>query len=608
MATAATEVAPTQIVTVASGGFNSLPSRVRIAIMVGIAGIIAIAVSTILWVRSPDYRVLFSNLSDRDGGAIVAALGQMNVPYKFADGGGAILVPAAQVHDVRLRLASQGLPRGGSVGFELLEQQKFGITQFQEQVNYQRALEGELARSVQSLGQVQSARVHLAIPKPSVFLRETQKPTASVLVTLYPNKSLDRAQINGIVHLVSASVPELTTKNVSVVDQTGALLSGNGEAGELRLDPTQLAYVQQVESQLVKRINDLLEPILGRANFRAQINADVDFTQTESTDERYKPNGNPGESTVRSTQTSESASTGPNSTPQGIPGALSNQPPGQTTAAIVAPPARPGAAQAGEASDTVVRNPAATQRSSVINYEVDKTVRHTRGPTGAIKRLSAAVVVNYRKPAEGEEKPAPLSEREIADITALVREAMGFREDRGDSLKVTAAPFSIDAQETPAEVPIWQRPEMINLGIEALKYLLVALFVGYLFLGVLRPILKQFVSPPPVQVSPLPGDLALAGAGATTAAALEQNASAGRAAALGTDGAAPDAETEAKLVEQPEDEDDLLLPMQKQDKRAIANILRGPDKVLNAKEIAKQDPKLVANVLRNWVNGSNGDE
>src|SRR5262245_34403362 len=315
-------------------GFARLPGRNRIALLIAVAAVVAAVLAAVLWSGTSEYRVLFSNLSDRDGGAIVQALGQMNVPYKFSEGGGAILVPANQVHDVRLRLASQGLPRGGTVGFELMENQKFGTTQFQEQVNYQRGLEGELARSIQSLAAVQSARVHLAIPKPSVFLRETQKPSASVLVNLHPGRTLDRAQVAGIQHLVSASVPDLPLKAVSVVDQSGALLSGPAETRPgAQLDPGQLAYVNQLEASYVRRIQDILEPVVGRANVRAQVTTDLDFSESEATAETFKPNQSPQEAAIRSQQTRESASNTPGG-PGGVPGALTNQPAPAATAPI----------------------------------------------------------------------------------------------------------------------------------------------------------------------------------------------------------------------------------------------------------------------------------
>lgn len=204
----------------------------RVAIGGGIALILALMIAVWMWSQAPEYRVLFSNYSDRDGGAITASLDQMGVQYKFSEGGSAILVPAEQIHDLRLKLAAQGLPKGGNVGFELMENQKLGVSQFLEQVNYQRSLEGELARSIQSLGSVSAARVHLALPKPSVFVRDQQKPTASVLLNLQPGRALDQGQVSAISHLVASSVPELTIGNVTVVDQNGTLLSEQANKGD----------------------------------------------------------------------------------------------------------------------------------------------------------------------------------------------------------------------------------------------------------------------------------------------------------------------------------------------------------------------------------------
>ncbi len=245
-------------------GFGNLPAKHILMLLAGIAALAAIAVASINWARTPDYKVLFANLSDRDGGSVMASLSQMNVPYRFAEGGGAILVPASMVHEARLKLASQGLPKGGTVGFELMETQRFGVTQFQERLNFQRGLEGELSRSIQALAAVQNARVHLALPAQNGFMREQQKPSASVLLALHPGRTLDRAQVAGIVHLVAASVPELSPKEVSVIDQTGALLSQNGESQSVGLDPGQLNYIRQIESGYIQRITDILEPILGR--------------------------------------------------------------------------------------------------------------------------------------------------------------------------------------------------------------------------------------------------------------------------------------------------------------------------------------------------------
>ena len=264
-----------------SAFFQSALAR-NLALGAGMALVLGIMTAVWMWNQKPDYRVLFSNYSDRDGGAIVAALQQMNVPHQFAEGGGAILVPAERVHDARLKLASQGLPQGGNVGFELLENQKLGVSQFLEQVNFQRAMEGELSRTINSISVVQSARVHLAIPKPSVFVREKEKPTASVLLNLHPGRTIDRQQVSAILHLVSSSVPELTAQNVTVVDQNGILLSSpENQAGKRQIDPAQLKYVQDLKDGIVRRIEWILTPLVGAGNVRAEANVDLDFTHVE---------------------------------------------------------------------------------------------------------------------------------------------------------------------------------------------------------------------------------------------------------------------------------------------------------------------------------------
>src|ERR1035437_5993720 len=317
-----------------------LSNQQKILLMVAIAVVIALVVAGNTWIKQADYRILFSNISERDGGAVIAALEQRNVPYKFSDSGSAILVPSSRVHDVRLRLATQGLPKGGGVGFELMENQKFGISQFAEQVNYQRGLEGELARTIQSIGAVQAARVHLAIPKPTVFVREELKPSASVLLNLYAGRLLDPGQIAGIQNLVSASVPNLSASSVTLIDQNGTMLSQLKSAlMDAGLDPSQIKYVQEIEASAIKRIDDILSPIVGQGNDRVQVAADVDFSQNEQTAETHRPNTTPPDIAIRSQQTSESASATPSAL--GVPGALSNQPPVPATAPITQPGAGP---------------------------------------------------------------------------------------------------------------------------------------------------------------------------------------------------------------------------------------------------------------------------
>src|SRR5436190_18423516 len=244
---------------------QATPLRSKVSALIGVASLAGIVFAMTAWNSHGDYKVLYANLADKDGGAVRAQLSQMNVPYRMSEGGSAILVPAAQVHDLRLKMATAGLPKGAISGFELMDSARFGQTQFQERLTFQRGLEGELTRSIGSLAAVQAARVHLALPNQNGFFREQQKPSASVLLTLHPGRALDRAQVAGIVHLVSSSVPELDPKAVSVLDQSGALLTsgGDGLSAASGLDAHQLQYVNQVESGYNKRIVELLEPIVG---------------------------------------------------------------------------------------------------------------------------------------------------------------------------------------------------------------------------------------------------------------------------------------------------------------------------------------------------------
>lgn len=531
-------------------GFAQTPGGRGFFLMLGVAAILAVMSGIWMWSQQPDYRVLFSNFSDRDGGAIVASLQQMNVPYKFADGGGAILVPAAQVHDARLKLAAQGLPKGGNVGFELMENQKLGVSQFLEQVNFQRALEGELARSIQSLSAVQAARVHLALPKASVFVREQQKPTASVLLNLHPGRALDPGQVSAIVHLVASSVPELLTKNVTVVDQSGNLLSETARPGSSNtLDPTQLKYLQELQQSIVKRIESILTPIVGANNVRAEATADVDFSRTEQAAESYKPNGEPSNAAIRSQQSSETQSSAP-LVASGVPGALSNQPQPNATAPITAP-AGAAAGNAAAAKTTATGN---THKDLTVNYEVDKTVKYVQQPMGGVKRLSVAVVVNYKKEVDkaGKVSMKPLSDQEKTEITDLVKEAMGYNKDRGDTLNVVNSPFASPEKETIVEPPIWKRPEMIENGLVIGKYALGAALLAYLYFAVLRPLFAKISL---ILFPPQPE---------------------------------PEPEEETPEIEyHPE-------PMGTKPRTYQDNLQA-------AKDLARNDPKIVANVIKSWV-------
>lgn len=488
--------------------FNRLGQQQKIAFLVGLAALIAVVVGTVLWSQQPDWRVLFSNLTEKDGGAIVAILETQNTPHRYSDSG-ALMVPASRVHEVRLKLASQGLPRGGLVGFELMENQKFGTSQFAEQVNYQRGLEGELARTIQSIGAVQSARVHLAIPKPSVFVREEQKPTASVMLNLYPGRTLDGAQIAGIGHLISSSVPQLPMGNVAIIDQNGALLSQlKSKLSDVGLDPTQLKYVRETENGLINRIEEILTPMLGAGNFKVQVAADIDFSQNEQTAETFRPNSTPETTSIRSRQSNETANI--NQVAGGVPGALTNQPPVPATAPLTQPalgnvpgqPAKPGNIQGQLDSAGVtaplnpVGQPISTSKNATINYEVDKTIRYTKQAIGNIRRLSAAMVINHRPEIDktGKSVNKPLPDAEMKQISELAREAMGFSKERGDTISVANAPFTA-VDKTESELPIWKDPENISYAKELVKYLMIAAIIAFLYFKIIQPSLKTMFEP-----------------------------------------------------------------------------------------------------------------
>ncbi|MBD2812156.1 flagellar M-ring protein FliF [Xenorhabdus sp. Vera] len=475
-------------------GFSAIISRIKadpkVPLLVAGSAAIAIVVALFLWLRSPDYRVLYSNLSDKDGGEIVTQLTQMNVPYRFSENGSAIMIPTDKIHETRLKLAQQGLPKGGAAGFELLDKEKFGISQFSEQVNYQRALEGELARTVESLGPVQSARVHLAMPKPSLFVREQKSPSASVTVGLLQGRVLDEGQINAIVHMVSSSVAGLPAGNVTIVDQSGRLLTQADATGR-DLNTTQLKYTQEIENRFQQRIETILAPVVGRGNIHAQVTAQVDFSRREETAEEYRPNQPPNQAAVRSKQSSSSEQNG-GPLVGGVPGALSNQPSAAPSAPIEKPNTNANSKGNGdEKSDQQQRNNRNNSYERMVsnnrnnrydettNYEVDRTIRHTQLHAGSVERLSVAVVVNYTT-AQGENGPEtkPLTPEQLAQIEALTREAMGFSSDRGDSLNVVNTPFN-DTTEVIETLPFWQHPVLLDKLLDAGRWLLLA-FIAWL--------------------------------------------------------------------------------------------------------------------------------
>jgi flagellar M-ring protein FliF len=542
----AEDVAATSPFPISMEALNRLTNRQKLIGMVGAAMLLSVVVGGWLWTKEPPYSVLFSIQDEKDGGQIVAALQQQNIPYRFSDGGHSILVPQTVVHDTRLRLASQGLPKGGLVGFELMETQKIGVSQFAEQINYQRALEGELSRSIQSLAAVRGARVHLAIPKQSAFLRDDTKTSASVLVSLHAGRTLEPIQVAGIVNLVSSSVPQLNPLNVSVIDQEGKLISQQRDPlRDAGLDPSQLKYMREVEANYVKRIEAILAPVVGAHNVRAQVTADLDFSQIDQVAESYKPNPNP-DSAVRSQQTAESGT----GTPQavGVPGALTNQPPVPATAPLTTPaaPGTPGGASGTGTNQNYAKN-------ATINYEVDKTIRHTKGVPGSVRRLSVAVVVNHKSDPT-KPKPIPLTAAELKQITDLSREAMGFSQDRGDTLNVANAPFTAPEKEVVPDAPFWQNAELIATVKDLLKYLIIGGILFWLWTRVLKPIVDKLLEPPPP----------------------------------------------------PEETDEVEIGPD-----GMPHLVHHPhqayeEKLAEARELAKKDPKAVAMMIKEWVDGGDG--
>ncbi|MCM2130418.1 flagellar basal-body MS-ring/collar protein FliF [Larsenimonas rhizosphaerae] len=528
------------------------------AIVAGAAAL-AIIVTLLLWARTPDYRVLFSNLSGRDGGEIVTQLEQMQIPYKLTPNGETISIPADKVAQTRLAMATQGLPHGGNVGFELMDTQSFGISQFAEHINYQRSLEGELARSIESLGSVRTARVHLAIPKPSVFVRDKKTPRASVVLSLYGGRVLDPGQVNAIAHLVSSSVTDLPASQVTVVDESGKLLSSKANDAMGSMNETQLTYTSKIEDNIRQRIEAIIAPLVGQENVKAMVNADIDFSVGEHTQEQYGPNQPPNEAAVRSQQSSESSQIG-EGTVGGVPGALSNQPPGTAASPINNP-------NTGENANTEVTAPKSSQKNVTTNYEVDRTIRHVKEDTGTVSRLSVAVVVDYRPTVdeEGNITMVALDADELDRINRLVREAMGFSATRGDSLEVVNSRFT-KTQPLP-EPAWWENPQLIALAMTIGKYLLIALVALILWKKLVKPYAGRYL-PAPVASTPE-----------------------GFSATVGDDDEdedEDDAEENTALTKAEE--------QKRQKKRDDYN--RKLDKTRN---LAQEDPKLVAVIIKGWM-------
>lgn len=529
-----------------TAGLGQNPIVRQLGVMIGIAASVALGIAVVLWSQTPSYSVLYANMAPKDATEVIAALDQNGIPYKINDSTGAVMVASGKLQEARMKLAGQGLPHSNSMGFEILQQETgFGTSRALEAARFHRALEGELARTISTLSNIESARVHLATPKQSVFVRKKNDPSASVVLKLYSGRVLDKGQVAAIVHLVASSVPELEAGRITVVDHKGNLLSGEMDSRQMMLTSSQFEYTRELEKHYRQRVEDILAPILGADRVRAQVSADVDFTVTEQTSERF----NPDLSALRSEQVNEQSSR--LSSVQGVPGALSNQPPAAGTAPEVATATAEGETAA---------SPLNTSKRATRNYELDKTISHTRLASNNLRRLSVAVVVDdlVSVADDGAVTRIERTPEEISRITRLVKEAIGFNTQRGDSVEVINSAFMLPAPIEPLpELAIWEEPWVWDVAKQAGGVILVLILIFF----VLRPTMKKLTAPPVIQqISSAEG-------------AGDAQGAVGSAGSLDSpDGA-------------------MRLP--------------GPEKYENTLDAARQmvqdDPKRVAQVVRSWV-------
>ncbi|MBL6750907.1 MAG: flagellar M-ring protein FliF [Nevskia sp.] len=544
-------------------GLKDLPAVRQLALLVGLALAVATGVALFSWTQQPAYVPVFPGLAEKDASEVADALRAGGMPLRVDAGTGAVLVPGDKVYEARMRLAGQGLPRGTAMGFEMIQQdQGLGTSQFIENARYQLALETELARTVSSLQPVKAARVHLALPKASPFVRRQDAASASVLVELYPGRQLEPGQVSSIVHIVASSVPNLDAGAVTVIDQYGHLLTQADPNSDMTQSVQQFEQTRRQEADYVRRIEDLLTPMLGPGRVSAQVAADLDFSVTEEARESYKPDG----AAVRSEQSSEDLTRGPNNAAQGVPGSLSNQP----AAAAPAQGSAPAAAKTPSAAGAAATQPAPSvpgalpdntlsdSKSSTRNYELDRTLSHTRQSVGRLRRLSVAVLVDnlpQRDAKTGKVTMVPLSKDEMAKVESLVREAVGFDAGRGDTVSVQNAQFAATEAPAIAPLPLWQRPELRDIARQVLGSLIVLVLI----FAVLRPLLRNLLG------TPRPAAAALAGGGALPASAIGDDR-------VSLNGAAGEV---------------MALPYEQ--------------KLTAARTAVSQDPKRVAQLVKTWI-------
>lgn len=555
----------------------------QIGLLVGLAASVAIGFAVVLWSQQPDYRPLLGSLAGMDANQVMETLAAADISYTVEPNSGALLVKADDLARARLKLASAGIaPTDSNIGFEILDkEQGLGTSQFMEATRYRRGLEGELGRTVSSLNNVKAARVHLAIPKSSVFVRDERKPSASVLVELYPGRNLEPSQVMAIINLVATSVPELTKSQITVVDQKGNLLSDQQGLTELSMAGKQFDYSRRMESLYTQRVHNILQPVLGSGRYKAEVSADVDFSAVESTSETFNPD-QPALRSEQSVSEQRQSSLGP----QGVPGALSNQPPGPAAApenAIAGQAAAAGAIAPGQplldANGQQIMDPATGQpllapypadkrEQATRNYELDRSISYTKQQQGRLRRLSVAVVLDDQVTvaADGTTTRVPRTADELARFTRLVQDAVGFDASRGDSVSVINAPFAADSlDETFIDIPFYSQPWFWDI----IKQVLGVLFILVLVFGVLRPVLNNL----------------------TNAGKSKELQAVGGDAELGDMGGLDDALSNDRVsLGGPQS---IMLP----------SPTEGYDAQLNAiKNLVAEDPGRVAQVVKDWIN------
>ncbi|WP_394202494.1 flagellar basal-body MS-ring/collar protein FliF [Marinagarivorans algicola] len=462
-------------------GFNNLNLVRQAGLMVGIAASVAIGFAVVLWTQGEEYKPLYGSLDRLDSSEVGEVLDFNDIPYKVDPKTGALLVASDKIHQARLKLAERGIPGNQSVGFELLDQeQPLGTSQFMETARYKRSLEGELSRTITSINSVRGARVHLAIPKASVFVRDGREPSASVFLDLFPGRNIESRQVKGIANLIASSIPELKLENVTIIDQKGNLLSIGVEDEKLVAAAQHLEYTKKVENDIILRVRRLLTPIIGEERFKTEVSADLDFTELEQAEESF----NPDLPAIRSEQTVEELRKG-NGGAIGIPGALTNQPPNGGDAPEEANPQAGGGGQ--------LEGPSNSRKQAVRNYELDRTVSYTKHEKGRMRRLSIAVVIDDKmipNPETGEVVRTRWTEPELERVAILVRDAVGFSAARGDSVNILNESFISTRDTLDYSIPWYQTAWFKALA----KQLAGVIVIGLLIVGLLRPVLKSLAT------------------------------------------------------------------------------------------------------------------